>query len=101
MKKNKFNISDVHRIGVDLAKNVIQVYAVDGDGRKLLNRRFTAAKALGLFESLESCEIGIEACGGAHQWGRALTEMGHQVRVMPAQYVKPFVKTNKNDATDA
>ena len=94
MKKNKVDTSDVHRIGVDLAKNVIQVYAVDGDGRKLLNQRFTAAKALGLFESLESCEIGIEACGGAHQWGPTLTEM-------PAQYVKPFVKTNKNDAADA
>lgn len=101
MKKNKVNISDIHRIGVDLAKNVIQVYAVDRDGGRLMNRRFTTTKALGFFESLESCEIGIEACGGAHQWGRALAEMGHEVKMMPAQYVKPFVKTNKNDAADA
>ena len=101
MNKNKVNISEIHRIGVDLAKNVIQVYAVDRDGGKLLNRRFRTAGALSFFESLESCEIGIEACGGAHHWGRTLTGMGHQVRMMPAQYVRPFVKTNKNDAADA
>ncbi len=101
MKKYRVNINDIHRIGVDLAKNVIQVYAVDKDGRKLMNRRFTATGALSFFESLPSCEIGIEACGGAHQWGRELTLMGHQVKMMPAQYVKPFVKTNKNDAADA
>ena len=99
--KTKFNITDIHRVGVDLAKNVIQIYAVDKDNKKLMNRRFTRAKALSFFETLAPCEVGIEACGGAHHWGRVLTLNGHQVKMMPAQYVKPFVKTNKNDAADA
>ena len=67
----------------------------------LMNRRFTTVNVLSFFESLEPCEIGIEACGGAHQWGRTLISYGHQVKMMPAQFVKPFVKTNKNDAADA
>lgn len=101
MNKRQVNINEIRRVGVDLAKHVIQVCAVDQDDKMLLSRRFTRLKALDFFASLEPCEIGIEACGGAHHWGRVLTEMGHQVKMMPAQFVKPFVKTNKNDAADA
>lgn len=96
------NIQKIQRLGVDLAKNCIQIYAVDSEGEAVMNRRFSRTKALEFFQKLNpSCIIGLEACSGAHNWGRILEELGHQVRMMPAQYVQPFVKTNKNDAADA
>ncbi len=96
------NIQNIQRLGVDLAKNCIQVYAVDSEGEAVMNRRFSRTKVLEFFQKLNPpCIIGLEACGGTHNWGRILEGLGHQVRMMPAQYVQPFVKTNKNDAADA
>ena len=92
---------EIRQAGGDLAKNVIQVYAVDKEGRAVMNRRLSRTRALEFFEGLDSCVIGMEACGGAHNWARTCQEPGHQARMMPAQYVKPFVKTSKNDAADA
>ncbi len=95
------NIQNIRKVGVDLAKNVIQIYAVYEGGQATMNRRFSRAKALEFFDQLKPCVIGMEACGGAHHWGRILEQLGHQVRMIPAQYVKAYVKTNKNDAADA
>ena len=95
------DIQKTRKVGVDLAKNVIQIYAVDEGGQMVMSRRLSRAKALAFFEQLDECEIGMEACSGAHHWGRICQGFGHRVKMMPAQYVKPFVKTNKNDATDA
>lgn len=93
------NIQKVRVVGVDLAKNFIQIHAVDETGEAVFNRRFTQFGVLTLFESMTpACVIGLEACGGAHHWTRILVDQGHEVRMMPAQYVKSIVKTNKNDA---
>ena len=88
-------------IGLDLAKNVIQVHAVNKSSGETMNRRFTRSKALRFLANVSPFEIGLEACGGAHHFARKLMRMGHQVRMIPAQYVKPYVMTNKNDAADA
>ena len=95
------NISQIHTVGIDLAKNVIQIFAADREGQRVMNRRFSRNKAMKFFESLPPCMIGMEACSSSHHWARSLIRMGHQVRMMPAQYVKPFVKTQKNDFVDA
>jgi len=88
-------------IGIDLAKTVFQIHAVDADGATVIRKRLRRAEVLSFFAGLEPCLIGMEACGGAHFLGRALQEQGHAVRLMPAQYVKPYVKTNKSDYIDA
>ena len=95
------NISQIHTVGIDLAKNVIQIFAADREGQRVMNRRFSRNKAMKFFESLPPCMIGMEACSSSHHWARSLIRMDHQVRMMPAQYVKPFVKTQKNDFVDA
>ena len=95
------NISQIHTVGIDLAKNVIQIFAADREGQRVMNRRFSRNKAMKFFESLPPCMIGMEACSSSHHWARSVIRMGHQVRMMPAQYVKPFVKTQKNDFVDA
>jgi transposase len=91
----------VTTIGLDIAKNVFQVHGVDEHGRVILSKRLARAKVLAFFANLPRCLIGLEACGGAHYWARELTRLGHEVRLMPPQYVKPYVKTNKHDAADA
>jgi len=88
-------------VGVDLAKNVIQVHGVDADGKTVLRRQLRRNQFLSFFEGRPGCLIGMEACSGAHHWGRRLQEMGHEVRLMPPSYVKPYVKRGKNDAADA
>jgi transposase len=88
-------------IGLDIAKNVFQVHGVDARGRVVLRKRLARAKVLTFFANLPPCLIGMEACGGAHYWARELTKLGHEVRLMPPQYVKAYVKTNKHDAADA
>lgn len=94
-------MSKISVIGLDLAKNVFHVHGVDEQGevvaRKLLKRR----EVLKYFARLEPCLVGIEARGGMHFWARELSKLGHSVRAMPAQFVKPYVKSNKNDANDA
>jgi len=88
-------------IGLDLAKSVFQVHAVDGQGRVVMERRLRRGQVKAFFAALEPCVVGLEAGGGAHHWARVLGGLGHEVRVMAPQYVKPYVKTNKNDAADA
>src|ERR1035437_8481829 len=88
-------------IGIDLAKNVMQIHGVDGRGKTVLKRQLKRAQMGAYFANLEPCLIGMEACGSAHHWARKLEKLGHTVRLMAPQFVKPYVKTNKNDAADA
>lgn len=88
-------------IGLDIAKNVFQAHAEDASGRVVLQRRLSRSKVKAFFEKLPPCIVAMEACGTSHSWGRVLREFGHEVRLIPAGYVKPFVKRNKNDARDA
>ncbi|MDP2169327.1 MAG: IS110 family transposase [Rhodocyclaceae bacterium] len=88
-------------IGMDLAKNVIQVHGADGKGNTVLRKQLKRAQVLPFFVNLVPCQVGMEACGSAHFWARKLVAMGHTVQLIPPQYVKPFVKRNKNDAADA
>jgi len=88
-------------VGLDLAKNVFQVHGVDEGGRVRVRRTLKRSQLIGFFTQLNPCLIGMEACGSAHHWGRQLERLGHTVRLMAPQFVKPYVKTNKNDARDA
>lgn len=88
-------------IGLDLAKNVFQVHGIDGTGRALLRRQLKRREVCDFFAKLEPVLVGMEACGGAHHWAREIAKLGHTVKVMNPRYVKPFVRTNKNDRTDA
>jgi transposase len=94
-------MSDVRVIGLDIAKSVFQLHGVDGAGATVLQKRLTRARLLPFFEKLPPCLIGIEACATSHFWARELTGLGHEVKLMPAQYVKPYVKRQKNDMADA
>lgn len=91
----------VKTVGLDLAKDVFQVHCVSATGRKIINKKIKRAKLLAFFETLPRCVVGMEACGSAHHWGRELRKLGHDVRLMPAAYVKPYVKRGKTDAADA
>lgn len=88
-------------IGLDIAKHVFQVHAVDAAGQAVHRRKLKRSEVLGFFGQLEPSLVGIEACGTAHHWGRVLTELGHEVRLMAPHYVKPYVKRSKTDAADA
>ncbi len=88
-------------IVLDLAKRVFQVHGADGEGRPVLRKKLRRGQVLAFFSSLPPCLIGMEACASAHHWARELQALGHEVRLIPPQYVRPFVKTNKNDAADA
>jgi transposase len=88
-------------IGLDLAKNVFQLHAVDAKGIVLVRRQVRRAQVLLFFSRLPPCLVGMEACAGAHYWSRELTKLGHEVRLIPPSYVKPFVKRGKTDAADA
>jgi transposase len=88
-------------IGIDLAKNVFQVHGADDKGKVVLKKQLKRTQMLPLFANLTPCRIGMEACGSAHYWARKLQALGHTVQLIAPQYVKPFVKRNKNDAADA
>ena len=88
-------------IGLDLAKSVFQVHGVDDAGAVTLRRKLRRAEVLEFFETLPACLIGMEACATAHHWARELAALGHEVRLMPPNYVKPYVRRQKNDAADA
>jgi transposase len=88
-------------IGLDLAKNVFQIHAVDARGRVVLRKTLRRGQVATFFASLAPCLVGMEACGGAHFWARKLQGFGHAVRLMAPQFVKPYVKSQKNDAADA
>lgn len=88
-------------IGIDLAKNVWQVHGITETGKKILSKPLRPNRALSFFAQMSPCLIGMEACGSAHYWARQLQLQGHTVKLMAPQFVKPYVKTNKNDAADA
>lgn len=94
-------MTKISMIGLDLAKNVFQVHAVDGSGSPVLRRQLRRAQMLKFFGGLEPCIVGMEACGSAHYWARELAKLGHEVRLMPPAYVKPYIKRNKTDGRDA
>jgi transposase len=92
---------NVTTIGIDLAKLVFQVHGVDGHGKAVIRRQLKRTEVAKFFANLPACLIGMEACSSAHYWARRLIELGHTVKLMAPQFVKPYVKTNKNDARDA
>ena len=83
---------EVTTVGLDLAKNVFQVHGIDGDGKVVVRRALKRAQMTPFFSKLAPCLIGIEACGTSHYWARELAALGHEVRLMPPAYVKPYVK---------
>lgn len=91
----------VTTIGLDVAKTVFQVHAVDEHGKTVLNKQLRRDKVMEFFANLPPCLVGMEACSSAHHWARQLQGLGHTVRLISPQFVKPYVKTNKNDAADA
>ncbi len=91
----------VTTVGLDLAKNIFQVHGITGDGEVVFNRALRRAQLLKFFERLDPCLVGIEACGTGHHWARELVRLGHDVKLIPPVYVKPYVKRGKSDAADA
>jgi len=94
-------MAKLSQIGVDTSKSVFQLHGADESGQPVLRRKLRRVEFLKFFEKLEPTEIGIEACGASHHWARELTRLGHQVLLLPPQYVRPYVDRNKNDAADA
>ena len=88
-------------IGIDLAKELFQIHGVDDRGKTMLRKQLRRNKMANFFANLAPCLIGMEACGSSHHWARKLSEFGHTVKLMPPQFVKPYVKTNKHDMADA
>ena len=94
-------MQSITTIGLDIAKSVFQVHGVDADGQVVIRRQLKRRYVLAFFQKLPPCLVGIEACASSHHWSRELQALGHTVRLMPPAYVKPYVKRQKNDATDA
>jgi transposase len=88
-------------IGLDIAKNVFQVHGIDAAEKVVVRKQLRRGQVMAFFQGLSPCLVGIEACASAHYWARALSKLGHEVRLMPAKDVKAYVKRNKNDAADA
>src|ERR1700691_2590805 len=95
------NFTTVTRVGLDLAKRVFQVHAVDAKGEIVVARKLTRNQLVPFFAALPPCVVAMEACASAHHWGRALIELGHEVRLIPPAHVKPYVRHNKSDQIDA
>jgi transposase len=94
-------MGQVVTIGLDIAKSVFQVHGVDAEGAVVIRQKLTRARLLPFFAKLEPCLVGIEACGASHHWARELARRGHEARLMPPSYVKPYLKRQKNDMADA
>ncbi|MGQ2910105.1 MAG: IS110 family transposase, partial [Aliihoeflea sp.] len=94
-------MAEVSTIGLDIAKTVFHAHGADARGQMVFSRRLTRAKLLEFFSAQPRCVVALEACGGAHHWAREIASLGHEVKLIPPAYVKPFVKRNKNDAVDA
>ncbi|MEY2343373.1 IS110 family transposase [Acidithiobacillus sp. IBUN Pt1247-S3] len=92
---------EISTIGIDLAKNVFQIHAVDSHGKVVLRKQLRRSSLASFFVNLPPCLVGMEACGSAHHWARMLESFGHTVKLMAPQFVKAYVKSNKNDAADA
>lgn len=94
-------MGQVVTIGLDIAKSVFQVHGVDTAGEVVVRRQIRRAQVLQFFAKQPACLVGVEACATAHHWAREIGRLGHEVRLMPPSYVKPYVKRQKNDAADA
>ena len=94
-------MKNIKVLGIDLAKNIFQLHGVDHKGKCILRKRLSREKLIEFVSNLQPCIIAIEACGGAHYWARLFIEKGHEVRMMAPQFVKPYMKSNKNDKNDA
>ena len=94
-------MSEIITVGLDLAKNVFQAHGADASGRAVLRKKLRRDQVLAFLGQLPPCVVAMEACGGAHFWGREIGKLGHEVRLIPPAYVRPFVKRQKNDAADA
>ena len=92
---------EITTVGIDLAKSIFQIHAVDAVGHVVVRKALRRAQVAPFFAKLPRCLVGMEACGTAHHWARELTKLGHDVRLMPPAYVKPYVKRGKTDANDA
>src|SRR5256714_3235689 len=95
------SMSEITTIGLDLAKHVFQVHGVDAKGATVVRKQLRRSQVLGFFSRLPRCVVGLEACATSHYWARELRALGHEVVLLPPQYVKAYVKRNKNDAADA
>lgn len=91
----------INVLGIDLAKNIFQLHGNDENGNCILKKKLSRSQLVEFVAAIQPCLIGMEACGGAHHWARKFSFLGHEVKLMAPQYVKPYVKTNKNDANDA
>jgi transposase len=91
----------IETVGLDLAKTLFQVHGVDSQGHIVVRKQLCRADVLAFFAKLEPCVVGMEVCGSSHYWGRELTKLGHTVRLIAPQFVRPYVKSNKTDAADA
>jgi transposase len=94
-------MGEISMIGLDIAKNVFQVHGIDASGTVVLRRQLRRGQVEKFFAQLAPTKVGMEACGSAHHWARVIGKYGHEVRLMPPAYVKPYVKRNKNDGRDA
>src|SRR5262245_58537354 len=94
-------LTTVTTIGLDIAKSVFQVHGVDAEGKVSIRQQLKRARMVPFFSKLPPCVVGIEACASGHHWARELEALGHEVRLIPPAYVKPYVKRQKNDAADA
>jgi transposase len=91
---------EIVTIGLDIGKNVFQVHGIDRNGKIILRRALRRSQVPGFFNTLPPCLIGLEACATAHHWARTLMAFGHEVRLIPPAYVKPYLRRQKNDAAD-
>lgn len=91
---------EVNTIGIDLAKRFFQIHGVDKKGKVVLKKKLMRDQVITFMANLPKCLVGMEACGGAHHWAREISKLGHEVKLMAPQFVKPYVKTNKNDQAD-
>ena len=101
MGKSIIDTSSVTRVGLDLAKRVFRIHAVDATGSVVIARSVNRRTLLKFFDALPRCVVAMEACSSAHHWGRQLLELSFAVRLIPPAHVKPYVRRNKNDAADA
>jgi len=99
--RNYSDSKTINTLGIDLAKSSFQIHGVDTHDHEIMRKKLNRSKLILFMAKLPPCLVGMEACGGAHDWARKFRAMGHDVRLMSPQFVKPYVKSNKNDELDA
>ncbi|TLS71693.1 IS110 family transposase, partial [Mariprofundus erugo] len=99
--RNSIVTNEIKVVGIDLAKESFQLHGVNEQGHVIVRKKLSRRKLMLFMTHLPPCLVGMEACGGAHDWARKFRTMGHDVRLMSPQFVKPYVKSNKNDEVDA